>query len=100
MLFHVLYGEQDLDVYVAQLVVDLDGVLNAGAMREAVSALLRRHANLRASFRYEKLSRPVQVIPREVDLPGASSTSPGWTVRPRSGSWSGSPPRTPPTDST
>ncbi|MFJ3793088.1 amino acid adenylation domain-containing protein [Kitasatospora sp. NPDC090091] len=69
MLFHVLYGEQDLDVYVAQLVVDLDGVLDAGAMREAVAALLRRHANLRASFRYEKLSRPVQVIPREVAVP-------------------------------
>ncbi|MFJ2576630.1 amino acid adenylation domain-containing protein [Kitasatospora aureofaciens] len=69
MLFHALYDGQNLDVYVAQLVIDLDGALNAEAMRDSVAALLRRHANLRASFRYEKLSRPVQVIPREVEVP-------------------------------
>ncbi|MFJ9890725.1 amino acid adenylation domain-containing protein [Streptomyces sp. NPDC091287] len=69
MLFHALYEEQDLDVYVAQIVIDLEGELDAGAMRDSVAALLRRHASLRASFRYEKLSKPVQVIPREVATP-------------------------------
>ncbi|MFE2445329.1 amino acid adenylation domain-containing protein [Streptomyces sp. NPDC059426] len=69
LLFHTLYGEQQLDVYVAQILIDLDGALDAGVMRDAVATLLRRHANLRASFRYEKLSRPVQVIPREVEVP-------------------------------
>ncbi|GGZ25554.1 non-ribosomal peptide synthetase [Streptomyces poonensis] len=69
MLFHALYEEQNLDVYVAQIVIDLEGELDAEAMRESAAALLRRHANLRASFRYEKLSRPVQVIPREVKVP-------------------------------
>ncbi|AZM56541.1 non-ribosomal peptide synthetase [Streptomyces sp. WAC 01529] len=69
MLFHALYEEQNLDVYVAQIVIDLEGELDAGAMRDSVAALLVRHANLRASFRYEKLSKPVQVIPREVEVP-------------------------------
>ncbi|MEU6484916.1 amino acid adenylation domain-containing protein [Streptomyces sp. NPDC046887] len=69
MLFHALYEERNLDVYVAQIVIDLEGELDARAMRESVAALLRRHANLRASFRYEKLSKPVQVIPRDVEVP-------------------------------
>ncbi|MFF5582378.1 non-ribosomal peptide synthetase [Streptomyces hygroscopicus] len=69
LLFHTLYGEQQHDVYVAQILIDLDGALDAGVMRESVAALLRRHANLRAGFRYAKLSRPVQVIPREVEVP-------------------------------
>lgn len=69
MLFHVLYEEHDLDVYASRISVDLDGALDVEAMRAAVAALLRRHANLRAGFRYERLSRPVQVIPRDVPLP-------------------------------
>ncbi|MFF8816159.1 amino acid adenylation domain-containing protein [Streptomyces pactum] len=69
MLFHALYEEHRFDVYTAQLVIDLEGELDAAAMRDAVAALLRRHANLRAGFRYEKLSKPVQVIPREVPVP-------------------------------
>ncbi|GAB3505193.1 non-ribosomal peptide synthetase [Amycolatopsis cihanbeyliensis] len=69
LLFLALYGEQALDVYIAQLAVDLDGALDGEAMRESVAALLRRHPNLRASFRYEKLSKPVQVIPRDVTVP-------------------------------
>ncbi|MBD3009883.1 non-ribosomal peptide synthetase [Streptomyces sp. 5-10] len=69
LLFQTLYGEGELDVYVAQIFMDLDGALDASAMRDSVATLLRRHPNLRAGFRYEKLSRPVQVIPREVPVP-------------------------------
>ncbi|WP_086879646.1 non-ribosomal peptide synthetase [Streptomyces rhizosphaericus] len=69
LLFQTLYGEEKLDVYVAQILIDLDGPMDAGAMRDSVATLLRRHPNLRASFRYEKLSRPVQVIAREVPVP-------------------------------
>ncbi|MFI9599853.1 amino acid adenylation domain-containing protein [Streptomyces sp. NPDC052043] len=69
LLFHTVYHERSLDIYTARLCLDLEGALDAGAMRESVAALLRRHPNLRAAFRYERLSRPVQLIPREVPLP-------------------------------
>ncbi|TDD61278.1 amino acid adenylation domain-containing protein [Kribbella antibiotica] len=69
LLFHALYDEEGLDVYLVQLTVDLEGTLDAGALQAAVATLLRRHANLRASFVYDGLSRPVQVISRQVELP-------------------------------
>ncbi|MEU9117891.1 amino acid adenylation domain-containing protein, partial [Streptomyces sp. NPDC048483] len=69
LLFHALYDEQGLDVYTVQLAFDLDGALDTGALRAAVATLLRRHPNLRAGFLHEKLSKPVQVIPREIPLP-------------------------------
>ncbi|MUN36833.1 non-ribosomal peptide synthetase [Actinomadura litoris] len=69
LLFHNVYDEQAPDVYSTQLAVEFEGRFDAAAMREAASALLRRHANLRAGFRHEGLSRAVQVIMREVELP-------------------------------
>ena len=38
-------------------------------LRAAAEAVLRRHANLRACFYHDGLSRPVQVIVPEVALP-------------------------------
>ncbi|MQY09519.1 non-ribosomal peptide synthetase [Actinomadura macrotermitis] len=67
--FHALFDRDDTDVYTAQIVLDLDGPLDAAALRTAADTLLRRHANLRAAFWHEDLSRPVQVIPRSVELP-------------------------------
>ena len=69
MLFHNVYDESALDFYAAQLVVDLDGDLDTEALRSAGQALLDRHPNLRAGFRHQGLSRPVQMIPRSVRLP-------------------------------
>ena len=69
LLFHTVYHERSLDIYTARLRLDLEGELDTAAMRASVAALLRRHPNLRAAFRYERLSRPVQLIPREVPLP-------------------------------
>ncbi|MFL6129405.1 MAG: condensation domain-containing protein, partial [Mycobacteriales bacterium] len=68
LLFH---SELDAgaDVYTVQLRVDLDGELDAGRLRAAAAALLRRHANLRVGFRHAGLERPVQVVPRHVELP-------------------------------
>ncbi|TDC44700.1 amino acid adenylation domain-containing protein, partial [Actinomadura sp. KC345] len=57
------------DVYTAQLVLDLEGPLDVAALRTAAGTLLRRHPNLRAAFWHEDLSRPVQVVPRTVELP-------------------------------
>ncbi|MGW0538458.1 amino acid adenylation domain-containing protein [Streptomyces sp. NPDC003032] len=69
MLFHSVYDATAPDVYAAQLVVDLEGPLDREALRAAAGGLLARHGNLRAGFRYEGLSRSVQIVPRQVALP-------------------------------
>ncbi|MEU5289298.1 condensation domain-containing protein [Streptomyces sp. CA-278952] len=69
LFFHALYDEAGPDVYTVQRAIDVAGELDAEALRAAAEALLRRHANLRMAFRCAGLSRPVQVVPRQVRLP-------------------------------
>ncbi|WSQ14263.1 amino acid adenylation domain-containing protein [Streptomyces sp. NBC_01231] len=71
LLFHALYEhERDArDVYLVQLVFDLDGTVDAGRLRAAAQALLDRHPTLRAAFRRRRGGRPVQVVPRRAVLP-------------------------------
>jgi nonribosomal peptide synthetase DhbF len=69
LLFHSLADEHGTDVYNTQLVLDLDGPLDVERMRTAAAALLRRHANLRTSFRQRRDGRPIQVVHRDVPLP-------------------------------
>ncbi|MGK5549592.1 amino acid adenylation domain-containing protein, partial [Streptomyces sp. URMC 127] len=69
LLFHSAFDEEMPDVYTVQLVLRLQGPLDAAALRASAEALLRRHAALRAGFRQEDADRPVQVIPREVAVP-------------------------------
>ncbi|WP_238697137.1 condensation domain-containing protein, partial [Streptomyces sp. E2N166] len=66
-LFLHLLDEEELDVYVSQHSFDLEGELDATAMRGAATALLKRHANLRASFRQRGSGQWVQVIHRDVE---------------------------------
>nr|WP_223243471.1 non-ribosomal peptide synthetase [Streptomyces sp. CBMA123] len=68
LMFHAQYHREELDVYTVQLVLDLAGELDPARLRGAVAALLERHPNLRAAFRYRKSGDPVQVVPREVPL--------------------------------
>ncbi|WP_449657896.1 amino acid adenylation domain-containing protein [Streptomyces chrestomyceticus] len=68
LLFHALYDTAALDLYTLQSAYDLDGDLDATALREAARTLLRRHAALRAGFWHEGLDEPVQIVPREVAL--------------------------------
>jgi non-ribosomal peptide synthase protein (TIGR01720 family) len=70
-LFHSLLTEQTIDVYAAQLRVDIAGNLDASAMRSAAEAVLRRHPNLRVAFRHEDLPEPVQVVCEKTALPWA-----------------------------
>ena len=73
LLFHALYDAQAADVYTVQLVLALQGPLDHAALQAAVQALLARHASLRAGFRHQDLSRPVQVIvPRRGAAAGAN----------------------------
>ncbi|MFF7521834.1 amino acid adenylation domain-containing protein [Streptomyces pseudovenezuelae] len=81
LLFHALYEhERDApDVYVVQLVFELEGPVDAGRLRAAAQSLLERHPNLRAAFRRRRGGQPVQVVPRRATLPWAEAdlTEPG-----------------------
>lgn len=70
-LFHSLLTEQTIDVYAAQLRVDIEGKLDPSAMRSAAEAVLRRHPNLSVAFQHEDLPEPVQVVCEEAVLPWA-----------------------------
>ncbi|MGW9250367.1 amino acid adenylation domain-containing protein [Streptomyces badius] len=69
LLFHSLFDETAADVYTAQLVVELEGVVDPAAMRAATAALLRRHVGLRAAFRQRKTGEWAQLISREAEPP-------------------------------
>jgi len=71
LLFHALYDDQGPDVYAVQVIAELEGELDAVALRSACQALLRRHANLRACFRYTSSGTAVQVIPQGAEAPWA-----------------------------
>ena len=70
-MFHAVYDPAALDTYIGQLVLQVDGVLDRAALRKAMLSLLQRHANLRASFIYDGVQTPMQVIPRYVPEPWA-----------------------------
>lgn len=55
LLFHNVFDEKALDIYTVQMVLDLEGALDAKALRTAAAALLARHANLRTALRHEGL---------------------------------------------
>ncbi|MFC3517325.1 condensation domain-containing protein, partial [Amycolatopsis halotolerans] len=71
MLFHSLYDTSGPDLYAFQIVLGLDGRLDAARLRAAGQALLDRHDTLRAGFVHETVREPVQVIAAEATLPWA-----------------------------
>ncbi|MFB6849849.1 amino acid adenylation domain-containing protein [Streptomyces sp. NPDC056373] len=75
LLYHALYEHERgaSDVYVVQLVFELEGPVNAGRLQSAAQALLDRHPNLRAAFRRRRGGQPVQVVPRRANLPWAEA---------------------------
>nr|BFE81260.1 hypothetical protein GCM10020093_038610 [Planobispora longispora] len=69
LYFHAVFDEAAPDVYTAQLMLDLEGPLDADRLRSAVARLLERHPNLRASFRQRVGGEPVQLVHRRVEVP-------------------------------
>ncbi|WP_262699225.1 MULTISPECIES: amino acid adenylation domain-containing protein [Streptomyces] len=69
LLFHAQFDEDEPDLYTVQLGIDLAGPLDPDRLRGAARTLLRRHANLRAGFRQQGLTRPVQVVAADFELP-------------------------------
>ncbi|QNP61754.1 non-ribosomal peptide synthetase [Streptomyces genisteinicus] len=60
--FHASYDTAALDVYTALDTFDFGHRLDAGRLRAAVAALLRRHAGLRTGITADGLPRPVQFV--------------------------------------
>ncbi|MFJ2833709.1 condensation domain-containing protein, partial [Streptomyces sp. NPDC087263] len=69
LLFHAVYDEQGIDVYVEQMIMGLEGKLDSAALRASWQALLDRHESLRAGFRHRASGAPVQLIMRRLTLP-------------------------------
>ncbi|MFI5956136.1 amino acid adenylation domain-containing protein [Cryptosporangium sp. NPDC051539] len=67
--FHALVDGADTGTYVVQLVVELDGEVDADLLRAAAQTVLDRHAPLRAAFRQRPDGRLVQAIVDGVELP-------------------------------
>ncbi|HEY2416728.1 MAG TPA: condensation domain-containing protein, partial [Steroidobacteraceae bacterium] len=72
LFFHALYDVGAPDVYIVQLVLALEGSLNAARLERAAQALIERHASLRAGFAHEKLSQAVQIIASGARVPWRS----------------------------
>nr|AGS49866.1 long-chain-fatty-acid--CoA ligase [uncultured bacterium esnapd18] len=68
LLFQSTIAADGPDVYVTQVVVDVEGSVDLGRLRAALAALLRRHPNLRAGFSTTSTG-PVQVVPAEAEVP-------------------------------
>lgn len=67
MLFHIL-SAPDRGLYFDQVVCTVAGRLDEGAFCEAWEDVLGRHPSLRTSFVWDGLSKPVQVVHRQVPL--------------------------------
>ncbi len=68
MLFHVLDAAES-GVYLEQTACTLRGDLDAEALARAWEWAVARHPALRASYHWQGMPRPVQVVHRRVDLP-------------------------------
>ncbi|MFI6760880.1 amino acid adenylation domain-containing protein [Micromonospora sp. NPDC050417] len=73
LLFHASLDADGPDVYTVQTWFELTGPVDPARLRRAAQALLDRHPNLRAGFRYLGSGRPVAFIPARAPLP--------WTER-------------------
>ncbi|MBE1577330.1 non-ribosomal peptide synthase/polyketide synthase [Amycolatopsis roodepoortensis] len=69
LFFHSSYNSDRVDIYTIQEAIDFDQRLDAGRLRAAVSALLRRIPSLGAGFTSEGLRGPVQFVAAEVEPP-------------------------------
>lgn len=69
-------AEDGLDLYTMQLVVDIDGPVDADLLRTSAELMLQRHPNLRAAFWDRDVPRPVQIIPAETVVPWTETTAP------------------------
>jgi amino acid adenylation domain-containing protein len=71
LLFHSLYAP-DEQLYVDQLVLEIEARLDPGLLAAAWQRVVARHPALRTSFHWQGLDKPLQVVHREVTVPFAA----------------------------
>ncbi|WP_217554345.1 non-ribosomal peptide synthetase [Streptomyces sp. GbtcB6] len=70
LLFHSLFDEDGVDVYVEQMVLTLHGEVDGERLRASWQSLIDRHAALRAGFvQVAGAAGPVQVVVERAELP-------------------------------
>ncbi|WP_407445612.1 non-ribosomal peptide synthase/polyketide synthase [Rhodococcus sp. (in: high G+C Gram-positive bacteria)] len=69
LLFHTRLAAGSLDVYVAQLTLELAGAVDGDRLRSAVDAVVARHAGLRTAFVHDETGDPVQLVLDRVEVP-------------------------------
>ncbi|MDH6281627.1 non-ribosomal peptide synthase/polyketide synthase [Prescottella agglutinans] len=69
LLFHARLVADGVDVYTAQLRMDLVGRVDAARLRSALDAVVERHANLRTAFVYDDSGAPVQLVLAHGEVP-------------------------------
>ncbi|MFC3448276.1 non-ribosomal peptide synthase/polyketide synthase [Amycolatopsis speibonae] len=68
--FHAEFeGGQAADIYTVQEVLDLEGEVDADALRRSAQALLDRYSSLRSGFRQLDGGQVVQTVTRHAELP-------------------------------
>ncbi|RZL76343.1 MAG: amino acid adenylation domain-containing protein, partial [Rhodococcus sp. (in: high G+C Gram-positive bacteria)] len=68
LLFHASLAAESMDVYTAQLRINLEGAVDAPRLRAAAAGLLARHPNLRTAFVYDD-GVPAQLVVDTVEVP-------------------------------
>ncbi len=69
LLFHARLVADGVDVYTAQLRMDLVGRVDAARLRSALDAVVERHANLRTAFVYDNSGAPAQLVLERGEVP-------------------------------
>nr|WP_068279790.1 non-ribosomal peptide synthetase [Aldersonia kunmingensis] len=81
LLFHAQLAATSVDVYTAQVVLELEGKVDPGRLRSAAEAMLDRYPSLRTAFITDASGVPVQVVLDSVELPWTEvdlSSAPDW----------------------
>ncbi|MEV0948718.1 amino acid adenylation domain-containing protein, partial [Rhodococcus sp. NPDC049939] len=69
LLFHATIAAESVDVYTAQLRIDLEGAVDGARLRAAAARVLARHPSLRAAFVYDETGEPAQLVVDDVEVP-------------------------------
>ncbi|WP_072751834.1 non-ribosomal peptide synthetase [Rhodococcus maanshanensis] len=69
LLFHATLAAETIDVYTAQLVMDLAGTVDPARLRGAANALVAHHPNLRTAFVYDDNGIAAQLVLDQVEVP-------------------------------
>ncbi|WP_241195284.1 condensation domain-containing protein, partial [Streptomyces sp. ADI93-02] len=68
LYFHAGYDRDAPDAYNVQYLLDLEGALDPGLLREAARLVLHRHSSLRTSYRQRSNGETVQIVQSAANL--------------------------------